>query len=178
MARLFVTSPLRIIDYPANSFHYATNRMGNEVIVIHATGGSDSKDYLSTTSSGKKIVSTHRLVDKFGHNYKIVQDKDVAFTQGPARIGRYPYFDQALGITITVNHIALSIELENLNNGRDPYPYEQLEMCAKQCVEWQGAYGIIPIVYHAFIQSNKTDPLGFPKETFQRLYLSELSRYI
>lgn len=152
---IFQTPPLAITDHPADANHKGGTRAGYRYIFIHATAGTDSLDWLSTTSPQGKRVSCHRLIDKLGKNYKIVPDHEVAWTQGPAVIGPTPADGN------DANELGLSIELENLNDGRDPYPDAQMRMCAKQIVEWWGMYGFIPVVAHAWTQADKKDPLGF-----------------
>jgi N-acetyl-anhydromuramyl-L-alanine amidase AmpD len=153
---LFTTAPLVITDHPADSVHCCgQTRLGYRWIVLHATGGVDSLNWLSTTSPDNNPVSCHRLISKTGKIYKIVSDEKTAYTQGPAEIGPLPSQMQ------NANNWSLSIELENLNNGTDPYPPAQITACVNQVAEWIGAYGFIPIAAHAWIQANKTDPAGF-----------------
>lgn len=171
----FITPPLNIIDLPADKAHKSGGRLGYRWIVLHHTGGTDSRKWLSTTS--QPPVSVQRLITKVGQNIKIVPDHEVAFTQGPAQIRNLPR--QQGGRTVeTVNEWALAIEFENLGNGKDPYPLVQLDMGARQCVEWWGAYGLLPIVGHGWIQTNKNDPAGFPWEQFYQLMLKHLKAVI
>lgn len=163
MSSLFRTAPLVITDHPADSIHCCgQTRLGYRWILMHATGGTNSLDWLSTTSPNSRPVSCHRLIAKDGHIYKIVPDDQTAYTQGPAEVGPLPIHGQNL------NNWALSIELENLDNGRDPYPAAQLDAAAAQVVEWWGAYGFIPIVAHAWVQADKHDPAGFDWPDFYR----------
>lgn len=159
---LFSTLPLPIIDVPADARHKANNRLGFRWIVLHHTGGTNSRKWLSTTSSPP--VSCHRLIERDGTIVKIVPDFEVAFTQGPADIGPIPENGQ------NINQWALSIELENLGDGQD-YPEAQLRSTACQMVEWWGAYGWMAPVHHQWIQANKNDPYDFP-----RWHLDELIR--
>jgi N-acetylmuramoyl-L-alanine amidase len=153
MPQLFQTAPLLIIDRPADAAHAgALARLGYRFIVLHATGGTNSLNWLSTTSSPP--VSIHRLITKSGAIYKIVPDEVAAYHAGPARVGPLPSADA------NVNNWSLGIEIENLNDGRDPYPAAQLDSAALQIVEWWGAYGLLPLVAHAWIDSRKHDPAG------------------
>jgi len=171
---LFSTSPLIIQDFHADAQHVGGHRRGYRWIVLHSTGGTDSKLWLSRTSPLDNPVSVHRLVTKRGENIKIANDEEVAWTQGPARIGPLPQ-KTPQGATIeSVNDWALSIEFENLNDGRDPYPSPQLEMGAAQIVEWWGVHGFIAPVAHSWIQSNKTDPAGFPWDLFYSMIWGRL----
>lgn len=163
---LFPTSPLPIIDHPADSIHCCgVTRLGYRWIVIHATAGTNSLDWLSTTSPASNPVSIHRLIAKDGTIYKIVPDDKTAYHAGYAQVGPLPGQGQ------TMNNWSLGIELENLNNGTDPYPAAQLDRAADQVVEWIGAYGMIPVVAHSWIDIRKTDPRGFDWSGFyQRIW--------
>jgi len=172
----FATAPLPIVDVPANGSHKGGVRLGYRWIVLHATGGTDSTAWLSTTSNPP--VSVQRLIKKDGTNQKIMQDNEVAWTQGPAQIGRLPRRHQYGAVIEDANQWALAIELENLNNGIDPYPIPQIGMTVDQCLEWWGQFGALPIVGHSWVQSNKTDPAGFPWHTFYALLFERLGRLL
>jgi N-acetyl-anhydromuramyl-L-alanine amidase AmpD len=166
---LFSTNPLPIIDHPADRAHCCGEaRLGYRWIFLHATGGVNSLNWLSTTSPHDTPVSCHRLIAKDGTIYKIVPDDKVAYTQGPSVAGPVP------GNGENMNQWALSIEMENLDNGHDPYPVTQVRACALQVVEWIGAYGFIPIVAHAWMQRDKHDPLGFPWDELYALIWDQL----
>lgn len=166
----FATPPLTIVDLPADANHKGGTRRGFRWIFLHATGGVDSRAWLSTTSSPP--VSCHRLIAKDGTIYKIVPDLEVAWTQGPADLGPIPENGQ------NANEWSLSIELENLNTGRDPYPYAQIKSCVDQVVEWKAVYGDLAVVAHAWCQSNKTDPRGFPWGQFFGMYYARLGQLL
>lgn len=162
------TAPLVIKDLPAHATHYTRGRkspMG--FIVLHHTGGVDSRDWLTHTSSPP--VSCNRLITKDGTVYKIVRDEDTAWAQGFSTVGPYqkngPY---------TMNDVGLSIELENLGNGKDSYPESQIMSTVLQCAEWWGMYGLLPIVGHGQIDSRKVDPRGFPWSRFYRSMLGHI----
>lgn len=171
---LFSTAPLSIIDHPADRLHCCGEpRLGYRWIFLHATGGTNSLNWLSTTSPASKPVSCHRLIAKNGTIYKIVPDHLIAYTQGPSVAGPVPANGE------NMNQWALSIELENLDNGRDPYPATQVRSCALQIVEWWGAHSFPAVVAHAWMQADKHDPLGFPWADFYALcwkYLQEIAR--
>ena len=113
-------------------------------------------------------MSAHRLIAKNGTIYKIVPDDEVAWHAGPATVGRLP------SDGYTINNDSLGLELENLNDGRDPYPVKQMDSCVSQVVEWYGKYGALPIVGHGWIQSNKYDPLDFNWPLFYSLLFVRL----
>lgn len=171
---LFSTSPLNITDHPADRIHCCGQaRLGYRFIFLHATGSTDSSGlnslaWLSTASPASAPVSCHRYIPKDGQIYKIVPDDKTAYTQGPAEVGYLPGRGQ------TANSWALSIEMENRDDGRDPWSLAQLRSCALQVVEWWGLYGFIPVVAHAWMQADKHDPAGFPWPDFYAVCWDQL----
>lgn len=157
---IFATPALTIQDAPANADHHGGLRAGQpQVIIVHATGGTNSLGWLTTDSPLSNPVSVHRLIDKRGQIYKILPDDLIAWTQGYGRIGDRIGPERS---KTNLNDVALSIELENLDNGKDDYPIAQLDACAAQLVEWIGLYGFLPILSHAQVDSRKVDPLRLP----------------
>ena len=147
----FDSPNLNIIDHQADSRHHSGIRaIRPMMIILHATAGTNSLDWLST--SPQSSVSAHRLIDKAGRIYKILPDEYIAHHAGYGRVGPYT----------NLNAISLGIELENLNTGADQYPAPQVQSCAWQIAEWWAAYGAIPILTHAMVDGRKTDPRGFP----------------
>ena len=139
---------------PADSAHRGGTRpMPPKLIVLHATAGTDSLSWLTTNPAS--AVSSHVLIRRDGHIYRLVEDQGVAWHAGPARLRKYGGPGQP-----NVNNVSFGIELENLNDGVQPYPAVQLVACARVIVAWWGLYGFLPLLAHAAIQSNKTDPRG------------------
>jgi hypothetical protein len=68
-----------------------------------------------------------------------------------------------------MNEVSLSIELEHHHLTRKGYPTDLLEKTALQITEWWGLYGLLPVVYHSQIQSNKHDPAEFPRSELDQL---------
>lgn len=122
------------------------------LIVLHATVGSydSALGWLCNPASG---VSTHYLIRKDGHTAQLVADDQVANHAGVSR-----WRDVR-----NVNGISLGIELENANDGRDPYPQAQLASLRALLALELDAYALDPacIVSHAFVApERKTDPAG------------------
>lgn len=164
----FITPSLTITDAPADMNHKGGARRAYRWIVLHATGGVDSTAWLSTTSPASNPVSVHRLIKKSGQIMKIVADDEVAWHAGPARVGRLP------GDGFTINNDSLGIEIENMNDGHDPFPDAQVNAVVAQVLEWWGMYGAMAVVGHTWIQANKYDPAGwnwpqFYSRLFKRL---------
>jgi hypothetical protein len=107
-------------SYPIDQSHKSPNhgpRNGHAIsmIVLHATVGS-VRSALAWLTNPASRVSSHYVIDKTGHISQLVQDEDAAWHAGRARWH---------GLT-DINAVSLGIELENANNGRDPYPPAQL----------------------------------------------------
>jgi len=172
----FLTTPLTITDHPADAQHKGGQRRGYRFIVLHATGGTNSVNWLSTTSPLSNPVSIHRLIDKTGKIYKIVSDEEIAWHAGPARVGPLPARN-AQGVLIeSLNNWSLGIELENDNSGHDPYPLVQVVAAAMQTAEWFSLYGYLAIVAHSWVDTRKTDPKNFPWDEFYKALDSQIVR--
>lgn len=159
---IFTTPALPIVDLPAASTHYTKGRAGfiPRFIVIHHTGGVDSRAWLTHTSPNR--VSAHRLIDKPGTIYKLVNDEDVSNAAGFAIVGPLdPDTSDPAGVDPNFNYASLNIELENAGTGSDPYPLAQMTAAAKQVVEWIGKFGYLAIVGHSWVDARKNDPRGF-----------------
>jgi N-acetylmuramoyl-L-alanine amidase len=118
-------------------------------IVLHHTGGTDSRLWLS----GGHSVSIHKLFSKDGTIWKIVPERFRAWHAGQSEwAGRSDFNDFSLGY-----------EIENLGDGRDPYTYEQYESVASSIAYDCSAYHIPDfwVVDHKTIalpRGRKTDP--------------------
>lgn len=149
-------TPPTIIDHPADANHYSTVWDGARCIVIHATAGTNSLDWLSTTS--KPPVSIQVLAPKDGTLIRIVKDRWQAFHVGRSNIGNHTI---AAGDQGSASEIAYGIEFENRNNGEDPYPIEQIDAGAYQIALWWRQDGFLPLLTHALVDTQgKTDPRG------------------
>ncbi|HET9224228.1 MAG TPA: N-acetylmuramoyl-L-alanine amidase [Roseiflexaceae bacterium] len=137
-------------------------RPGQQIsmLVIHATAGS-ARSALAWLTTPLSRVSAHYLIDKRGYIYQLVPDERMAWHAGRAR-----WRD----IT-AINQVSIGIELENANNGRDPYPPEQIDALLALATEKVKKYDITPemVVRHCDVavpKGRKTDPAGFPWSQF------------
>lgn len=132
------------------------------MLVIHATVGSyDSA--LGWMTNPASRVSSHYLIRKDGHIAQLVQDENAAWHAGRAAWH---------GVT-DINAVSLGIELENANDGRDPYPPQQLAAAHWLCQTKVARYNIerADVVRHLDIavpKGRKTDPAppAFPWPAF------------
>jgi N-acetyl-anhydromuramyl-L-alanine amidase AmpD len=149
-----VPLPPTIINLPAD---YWTDRAGQAIVAIvaHGTGGRDSRDTLQH-GDGRK-VSVHVLITKAGQIYRIVTDE-----RGANHAGAATSTFTLHGKTYTgagVNRATLGFELENLQDGRDPYPDAQLLAMGWQIDQWRAAHGALPILRHAELDpTRRRDP--------------------
>lgn len=145
-----------------------SDRHGQKIqkIVIHATagvdpmlGGAGSLGWLSGNPNGTSI---HVLIDKTGECWQMVDDARAAHHVGFSRLVLnnvvYSQFSK-----FNCNDITLGIELENLNDGKDPYPESQLRAAAWWVQHWMGVHGLGQgdVIMHRDIDTNgKTDARG------------------
>ena len=144
-----------IIRHPARDY---SDRKGKPIaaIVIHATAGTNSLGWLSGNPSGTSI---HVLISKDGTCYQMVEDQYAAHHVGFSRMVFQGDVYSERGPS--PNLITLGIELENVNDGKDPYPHTQLQAAAWWVMTWRQRYGNIPVVMHRDIdQHGKTDAAG------------------
>ena len=131
-------------------------------IIIHGTVGTDSRAYLSRggerPDGSDRKVSIHGLGDKVGNIYRYVPDERGANHAGAESavltVGGRTYRAGA------VNKATLGYELENLQNGTDPYPEAQLLALGWQIAEWRRLYGNLPLFRHAVVDpTRRSDPV-------------------
>lgn len=165
-----VTPSLPIVDLPTTMIDPGV--LEPLLIVLHATAGRDSRVWLQSNPRG---VSVHRLIAKNGTIYKMADDLAIC-----RHVGFSAWHDVGIGGALpNLNRYALGIEIENLNNGADPYMAGQYEMAARQCVEWLGRFGPLPIVGHGEIDTQgKRDPRGWDWLRFWRLVRALMPRVV
>ncbi len=140
-------------------------------IVVHGTGGTDSRRYLQT--GGDRKVSIHILIDKAGTIYRMVDDERVANHAGGVLLANGTFSSRlTIGATTyrgaQVNRRTLGIELENLQTGTDPYPDVQLLAMGWQINAWRQRYGALPVTRHATIDpGRRSDPVGLTVATIE-----------
>lgn len=153
------------MTYPIDTSRRSPNHAprGNfdiSMIVLHATVG-NARSAISWLCNPATRVSTHYLIDKTGHIYQLVADDQIAWHAGRAVWH---------GIR-TINERSIGIELENANDGRDPYPPAQIAAAHWLCQQKIARYNIerADVVRHldiAIPKGRKTDPAGLPWPAF------------
>lgn len=130
-------------------------------IVIHSTAGS-LKLAINELTNPENKKSAHYVIGKNGSINQLVSDRDVAWHAGISSWRGREW----------VNGFSIGIELENANDGKDPYPEMQVAACAWLCRQLmqENNVGIQDVVGHADVSpGRKTDPLGFPWEAFRKV---------
>jgi hypothetical protein len=152
-----------IIQYPAlPTVITPTKGRRIDMVVMHATGGVKAGDLWTLSGRDRRhLVSTHYYVTKLGEIYQLVQDKDIAWHAGVT------YWQGESDC----NRFSLGVEMENLNNGKDPYPQAQVDAVVSLVRNKVQQYKIprSRLVRHAEIAlppGRKSDPRGFAWERF------------
>lgn len=142
------------------SYNWSTARKGNAIVAIvaHGTAGTDSRAYLARggelADGSDRKVSIHILIQKDGAIYRYVPDELGANHAG---YGTMPPPWRG----INPNLCTLGFELENLQDGKDPYPTAQLTAMAWQINQWRAKHGPLPIYRHADIDPHRrSDTVG------------------
>ena len=163
--------------------HYGT-RVGDYItqntcraITLHATAGTNSLHWLQNGGGNtpSQWVSCHYLIDKSGN---ITQFTDCeGRVADPNRLVMWhtgPSTWNIDGVVIPMerglNGCSIGIELENLNNGIDPYPPNQYAAALRLTRDLVARYNIPrnQLVRHLDIApGRKNDPAGFPWEAFR-----------
>lgn len=146
-----------------------SSRQGQPIvaIIIHATAGSDSLNWLKGNVNGTSI---HVLIRKDGTCFQMVPDDSAAHHVGFSKMVHNGVTYSEKG-KLSCNHITLGIELENLNNGKDPYPEVQLRAAAWWVAHWRSVHGSLQVLMHRDIdQHGKSDAAG--------LQISDIMRFI
>ncbi len=130
------------------------------LIVLHATVGS-LQSAISHLVNPRTKVSTHYLISKTGRILRLVAESHVAWHAGRAKWKN----------TTKVNEISIGIELENRNDGVDPYPAAQLRSLTELVYDLMQRYQLSrdDITSHAAVAvpaGRKTDPKNFPWSSF------------
>lgn len=151
------------ITYLASPNKSERNGTPISMIVFHATVGGlkSSLDWLRNPQpkNPSNRVSTHYLIGKTGAIYQLVADDMAAWHAGKSA---WRGLNSA-----NILECSLGIELENANDGHDPYPAAQLASARELCRAKIAQYRIprLNVVRHldiAIPAKRKTDPAGFP----------------
>lgn len=150
---------MKIEEHPSPN-HSLRKSVSIDTIVIHATG-SPFDSALAWLCDPKSGVSAHYLIGKDGRIMRLVPPAYKAWHAGKS------HWDGE----DNVNEFSIGIELENANDGVDPYPDAQLEslanLVASLRIDWTGITHERIISHAQIAPGRKTDPgIVFPWVAF------------
>jgi len=164
-----MAAPTINTDYPAR-WHSPRAGAIPLAIIAHGTVGVDSRRYLQRggdrPDGSDRKVSIHVLISKNGTIYRMVSDDRAAHHAGGAvrPDGTISSRMSLLGTVYRghqINTHSLGFELENLQNGKDPYPDAQLLAMGWQINQWRAQFGRIPVIRHATLDpGRRSDTVG------------------
>lgn len=165
-----------IIQLPYNWF---SSRNGQAIVavVVHGTAGRDSRAYLSRggdlPDGSDRKVSIHALIQKPGDKiYRYVPDERGANHAG---FGAMP----APWVGINPNLCTLGVELENLQDGKDPYTDSQLLSLGWWINDARRLHGALRIIRHADIDpTRRKDPVGLTVAAIESWCVKAAAYYV
>lgn len=122
-------------------------------MVLHASVG-NAKSSLDWLTAAASRVSSHYFITKTGVIYQLVSETEAAWHAG----------DASWQGETAVNEISIGVELENDNDGKDPYPAAQVAALTELARGLKQRYPGIAFARHldvALPKGRKTDPAGF-----------------
>jgi N-acetyl-anhydromuramyl-L-alanine amidase AmpD len=137
-----------------------------DLIILHCTEGAWASALRWLTTKDATPVSAHYMIGKDGRLVQMVAVNDVAYAAGGTK--EKPSSWRGRG---DVNGRSVNIELENKNDGRDPYPPVQIAVCLWLVLRICRGQSVFPddVVGHYDVDpGRKTDPAGFPMDQFRK----------
>ena len=143
-----------------------------DLVVLHCTEGLLPGAVAWLTAKDATPVSAHYLVSKAGDLVQMVAENDLAFHSGGTKEKPATWKGR-----VQINARSIGVELENRNDGRDPYPPAQLAVCLWLVIRTCRRFGLTAeqVIGHADVDpGRKTDPKNFSWDSFR----SSLSQYL
>ncbi|MBS3927814.1 MAG: N-acetylmuramoyl-L-alanine amidase [Sphingomonadaceae bacterium] len=145
-----------------------------DLMVLHCTEGSFLSAVAWLTAKDDTLVSAHYTVSKAGHVVQTVGINDVAYHAGGTK--EKPSSWRGRG---NINGRSIGVEIENKNDGLDPYTPMQLSVCLWLALRTcrQNNMTAEQVVGHEDVDpGRKTDPRNFPWPLFRTSLAVHLSR--
>lgn len=134
-----------------------------QMLVWHATAGRERSDIPTLLGLTSRRVSAHYYITKDGRVFQFVPDNLAAWHAGVSS-----WLGHSSG---WIQDNSIGIEMENLNNGADPYPqaqYDAAVVLAKSLVTRYHIDQSLFVRHLDIAPVRKHDPAGFPWSTFVR----------
>jgi len=186
-----ISLPPTIITSYKCEYYSTRNNQPIRVITAHSTVGKNSLSYLANGGNGRG-VSIHCLIQKFPR-----ADRSIWLVEGKPEVMRvgaaiYRMLDDSLAANhagysqwqgyrgATFNDVSLGFELENLQDGRDPYTGDQLLAMGWLINHWRSLYGPLPVVRHEDIDfrqpKERYDPVGLTVDEIENWCLRAMQQ--
>lgn len=141
---------MNIISKPSPNFSERTRHV--DMIVIHATAGASMNSAIDWMCNPKSQVSSHYCIGKDGQIVQLVDTEKKAWHAGPSSwVGQNDLNENSVGI-----------ELVNMNDGEDPYPFDQIAALRDLIADLLKKYPAIAyqriVGHHQIAPGRKTDP--------------------
>ena len=167
MIKLLENKPVALSSSPNRTYCGTVRPI--ELIILHATVG-EFGGAVNWLCTGKRPdpTSAHYVIAKDGRIAQLVPEHDIAWHAGTSS------WKGKIGI----NFRSIGIELENLNDGKDPYTEPLLESALFIVNRACKQYGISPdsvIGHNDIAPDRKTDPLAFPWDRFRESLAANLN---
>ncbi len=164
LRRILTLMPLPYSFVPSPNFDDRSPGAKIDCLVIHATVEPTTEGTMQIFLTPSRKVSAHFVVGRDGRVVQMVPVEKRAWHAGLSEL------EGARGL----NDFSVGIEMVNLNDGKDPYPVEQMEAVAGIIRLLRSRYDIPDsrIVSHAQIAlpaGRKNDPVGFDFEKVKQM---------
>lgn len=136
-----------------------------DTVVIHSTVIPTLEKTTEAFCRVSSQVSAHFTIGKDGSIVQHVSTWDRAWHAGVSK----DFFGKD-----NLNHFSVGIELVNLNDGKDPYPQEQIDALHAIIVVLKRRFPIKQLTSHEFVAKpfgRKNDPMAFPWDKLKDLGL-------
>jgi N-acetylmuramoyl-L-alanine amidase len=146
---------MKIRHHPSPNFNDRPPGTQVDTVVVHATVLNSLDEVIRHFENAENQVSAHYTIDRDGTVVSHVPEENRAWHAGESQMkdGR-----------LNVNDFAIGIELVNLNDGKDPFPQQQLSALRnllKEIISRHPIRHIIPHYECAVPAGRKSDPIGF-----------------
>ncbi len=145
-----------------------------DLMVIHCTEGAFAGAVTFLTAKDDHLVSAHYAVSKAGDLVQMVGENDVAYHAGGTKEKPASWLGRE-----NINGRSIGVELENKDDGVDPYTPVQLAVLLWLVLRTCRRFSLTAaqIVGHADVDpGRKNDPNGFPWGQFRAAVAFHLSR--
>ncbi len=145
-----------------------------DLVIMHCTEGALPGAIAWLTAKDATPVSAHYAVGKAGDLVQMVGENDIAYHAAGTK--EKPSSWRGAG---NINRRSIGIEIENKNNGLDPYTPTQLAVCLWLVLRICRRFNLTAeqIIGHDDVDpGRKTDPLNFPWVAFRIAISLNLNR--